>query len=182
MKKRIGNTLALYPMPLAVIGAMVEGKPNWLLAGHMGIMGHDHVMVSLAKAHYTNRGIKESGRLSINIVDEGLLPKADRAGCVSGIKEDKAGLFDFELAEGGAPIIAQAPVAMECRVEDIYETKGFENFICTIENTYVEQEALTAEGKIDYRAMKPVLFEMPTYEYLKTGDVVGKCMSFGKEE
>lgn len=71
---------------------------------------------------------------------------------------------------------------MECRVEDIYETKGFESFICTIENTYVEQEALTAEEKIDYRAMKPVLFEMPTYEYLKTGDVVGRCMSFGKEE
>ena len=25
---------------------------------------------------------------------------------------------------------------------------------------------------------KPVLFEFPTYEYLKTGDVLGKCLSF----
>ena len=53
MKKNIGNTLALYPTLLVVVGAMVNGKPNWLLVGHLGIMGHDHVMVSLAKPHYT---------------------------------------------------------------------------------------------------------------------------------
>ena len=40
---------------------------------------------------------------------------------------------------------------------------------------------LTEEGKLDYRSLKPVLFEMPTYEYLRTGDVIGKCMFFGKQ-
>ena len=180
MKKNIGNALALYPTPLVVVGAMVAGKPNWLLVGHLGIMGHDHVMVSLANAHYTNQGIKESKKLSINIVEESMLAKADRCGCVSGSKEDKSELFDFVLADGDVPMISQAPVVMVCSVEDIYETKGFENFICTIDNTYAEETVLTAEGKIDYRALKPVLFEMPTYEYLKTGGVIGKCMSFGK--
>lgn len=34
MKKNIGNGLALYPTPLVVVGAMVDGKPNWLLVGH----------------------------------------------------------------------------------------------------------------------------------------------------
>ena len=63
MKKKIGNALALYPTPLVVVGAMVDGKPNWLLVGHVGIIGHDHVMVSLASAHYTNKGIKESKKL-----------------------------------------------------------------------------------------------------------------------
>ena len=60
MKKNIGNALALYPTPLVVVGTMVDGRPNWLLAGHVGIIGHDHVMVSLAVAHYTNKGIRES--------------------------------------------------------------------------------------------------------------------------
>ena len=90
MKKNIGNALALYPTPLVVVGAMVNGKPNWLLVGHLGIMGHDHVMVSLAKAHYTNQGIKENQKLSINIVDEAMFAKADRSGCVSGNKKDKS--------------------------------------------------------------------------------------------
>lgn len=181
MKKNIGNTLALYPTPLVVVGAMVDGKPNWLLVGHLGIIGHDHVMVSLASAHYTNKGIKESKKLSINIVDEALLARADRSGCVSGSKEDKSKLFEYVVDDAGVPMIAQAPVTMVCSVEDIYETKGFESFICTIDGTYAEESVLNEEGKIDYRALKPVLFEMPTYEYLRTGDVIGKCMSFGRD-
>ena len=75
MKKNIRNGLALYPTPLVVVGAMVDGKPNWLLVGHLGIMGHDHVMVSLAKPHYTNQGIRETKKLSINIVDEAMLER-----------------------------------------------------------------------------------------------------------
>ena len=181
MKKRIGNALALYPTPLVVVGTMMEGKPNWVLVGHIGIIGHDRVMVSLAKPHYTNQGIKDNRTLSINIVDEAMLPKADYAGCVSGKQEDKSKLFPHHIAEGGVPIIDEAPVSMACIVEDIYETEGFESFICKIAATYAEESVLTAEGKIDYRTLKPVLFEMPTYEYLKTGDVIGKCRSFGKQ-
>lgn len=182
MKKHIGNTLALYPTPLVVVGAMVDGKPNWLLAGHLGILGHDHVMVSLAAAHYTNRGIREHKKLSINIVDEAMLAKADHSGCVSGSKEDKSDLFEYISDDAGVPMIAQSPVTMVCSVEDIYETKGFESFICTIDATYAEEGVLNEAGKIDYHVLKPVLFEMPTYEYLKTGDVIGKCMSFGREK
>ena len=181
MKKKIGNGVALYPTPLVVVGAMVNGKPNWLLVGHLGIMGHDHVMVSLAAAHYTNQGIKETRKLSINIVDEDMLAKADWAGCVSGNKVDKSTLFDYTLDDAGVPVITQSPVTMVCSVEDVYNTKGFESFICTIDATYAEESVLNGAGKIDYRALRPVLFEMPTYEYLRTGDVIGKCMSIGKE-
>ena len=145
MKKNIGNALALYPTPLVVVGAMVNGKPNWLLVGHLGIMGHDHVMVSLAKAHYTNQGIRATGKLSINIVDEALLPKADRAGCVSGHKEDKSGLFRWEMSENGVPMIADAPVVMVCTAADFYGTPGFDNVICTIDATYAD-EALAPEA------------------------------------
>ncbi len=182
MKKQIGNALALYPTPLVVVGAMLEGKPNWLLAGHIGIIGHDRVMVSLAKPHYTNQGIKASRALSIDLVDEAMLPKADYVGCVSGSAQDKSGVFPYRIGEAGAPLIDDAPVSMSCTVEDVYETEGFESFICKIAATWAEESVLTAEGKLDYRALKPVLFEMPTYEYLKTGDVIGKCRSFGKQE
>ena len=181
MKKNIGNALALYPTPLVVVGAMVNGKPNWLLVGHLGIMGHDHVMVSLAKAHYTKQGIRATGKISINIVDEALLPKADRAGCVSGHKEDKSGLFRWEMSENGVPMIADAPVVMVCTAADFYGTPGFDNVICTIDATYADEKVLDQDGKLDYSVLKPVLFEMPTYQYLKTGEVLGKCMTFGKE-
>ncbi len=44
LKKDLGSVLALYPTPLVLVGAMVDGKPNWVLAGHVGIMGHDHIL------------------------------------------------------------------------------------------------------------------------------------------
>ena len=128
MKKNIGNSLALYPTPLVVVGTMVNGKPNYVLVGHVGIIGHDRIMVSLAKPHYTNQGIKETRALTVNIVDEAMLPKADRTGCVSGNKTDKSEMFAYHTEGTGAP----------------------------------------------------VLFEMPTYEYLRTGDVIGKCMNISK--
>ena len=125
MKKNIGSQLALYPMPVTVAGAMNKDKPTWTLVAHVGIIGHDRVLVSLA-----------------------------------------------------APVITKAPLSLECSVEDIYNTPGFESFICTIDNTYVEEEHLNADGKVNYHTLKPVLFEFPIYEYLKTGDVLGKCLSF----
>lgn len=181
MKKEIGNSLALYPTPLVVVGAMVNGKPNWLLVGHLGIMGHDHIMVSLASAHYTNKGIRETKKLSVAIVDEAMLGKADYVGCISGSKEDKSEVFPYHMSEAGVPIIDEAPVVMECTVADIYETDGFENFICTINHVYAEEAVLDDKGKINYGVLKPVLFEMPTYKYLRTGEVIGSCMKIGKE-
>lgn len=180
MKKNIGSQLALYPMPVTVIGAMNGERPTWTLVAHVGIIGHDRVLVSLAAPHFINGVIKRKRKLSINIVDEGILPEADYAGSVSGAKEDKSKLFAYEQGAAGAPLITKAPVSIECEVGDIYTTPGFESFICTIENTYVEEVHLNGEGKINYQTLKPVLFEFPTYEYLKTGDVIGKCLSFKK--
>lgn len=180
MKKNIGKSLALYPTPLVVVGTMVNGKPNYVLVGHVGIIGHDRIMVSLAKPHYTNQGIKETRALTVNIVDESMLKKADRTGCVSGNKVDKSDMFAFHTEGTGAPVIDEAPVVMDCVVDDIYETEGFESFICKIDGVYAEENVLNDAGKIDYHTLKPVLFEMPTYEYLRTGDVIGKCMNISE--
>ncbi len=67
-KKNIGATLALYPCPVIVVGAMVKGKPTWTLVAHAGTVAHSHLMVSLVQAHYINKGIRETGKLSVNIV------------------------------------------------------------------------------------------------------------------
>ncbi len=71
------------------------------------------------------------------------------------------------LENEGAPIINEAPVVMECKVDDVYETENFESFILKIENTYAQEENLNEKGKIDYTKLKPILFEFPNYTYLK---------------
>ena len=125
MKKNIGSKLALYPVPITVVGAMNGDKPTWTLVGHLGIIGHSRVLVSLAAPHFINGKIKETKRLSINLVDESILPQADYVGSVSGNKTDKSDAFSYEMGDAGTPIITDSPLTMECSVEDIYETPNF---------------------------------------------------------
>ena len=148
MKKNIGNVLALYPTPAVVVGTEVNGKVNWLLVAHVGIIGHDQIMLSLFKKHYSNEGVKQTGKVSVNMVNEA--------------------------------VIDESPLVMECEVVDNYETETFDNFICKITNTYVDEDCLNEKDKPDYDKLKPVLFEMPNYTYLRTGETIGKCTSFGK--
>lgn len=180
-KKNIGNVLALYPKPMTVVGAEVEGKVNWLVVGHTGIIGHDRVLVSMSKSHYTNQGIRKSKKLSINLVSREMLPQADYVGSVSGASVNKSGVFKYHWGENGTPVIDASPLTMECNVEDIFETEGFDNFICSIANTYAAPEVLDSEGKLDYTQLKPVLFEFLTYSYIATGEIIGKCLNLDKQ-
>lgn len=180
-KKNIGSLLALYPKPLTVVGAEVGGKVNWLIVGHTGIIGHDRILVSMSKSHYTNQGIRESKKLSINLVNREMLPKADYVGSVSGASVDKSQVFAYHWGEDGTPVIDASPLTMECNVVDIFETDGFDNFICSVTNTYATLDVLDNDGKLDYTKLKPVLFEFPTYSYLATGEVIGKCRNLDKQ-
>ena len=180
-KKNLGKLLALYPKPMTVVGTKVEGKVNWLVVGHTGVIGHDRVLVSMSKQHYSNQGIKQSKKLSINLVSREMLPKADYVGSVSGETVDKSSVFAYHIGENGTPVIDVSPLTMECNVVDIYETEGFDNFICTVVNTYATPAVLDHNSKLDYARLKPVLFEFPTYSYLATGEVIGKCLNLDEE-
>ncbi len=180
-KKNLGSLLALYPKPMTVVGTEVNGKVNWLVVGHTGIIGHDRIMVSMSQGHYSNQGIRKSRRLSVNLVSRAMLDRADYVGSVSGADTDKSAVFAYHLGADGSPIIDEAPITMECRVEDIYETAGFDNFVCSIVNTYAADDVLDAEGRLDYTRLKPVLFEFPTYSYIATGEVIGKCLNLDKQ-
>lgn len=167
--------MGLYPTPLVVVGTMVEGRPNWVLVGHNGIMSFDEISINLNRIHYTNQGIHNSKALSVNMVDEKMLKKADYVGVFSGHDTDKSEIFEYSTGNTGAPIIDESPVSMDCRLKAVYENEKYENFICTVEDTYVEDSILDEHGHIDYRKFKPVLFESSTWEYMIAGDVIGKC-------
>lgn len=176
MKKNIGSKQVLYPTPLVVVGAMSGDEPTWTLVAHIGIPTHSNIMVSLAKAHFINQFVKKNEVFSINIVDESWLNEADYCGSVSGAKTSKADVFAWTAGDAGTPIIDSAKVSMELKVEDIYEMDVFENFMCSVLNTYAEESVLNEKGAVDYTVFKPVLFEMPGYAHLATGDKIADCL------
>lgn len=180
-KKKLGSLLALYPKPMTVVGAEVEGKVNWFVVGHTGIIGHDRILVSMSKRHHTNQGIRKSKKLSINLVSRAMLPKADGVGRVSGASVGKSAAFAYHWGENGTPVIDESPLTMECHVLDVYETDGFDNFVCAVATTYAAPDVLDSGDKLDYERLKPVLFEYPTYSYIATGEIIGRCLKLDQE-
>lgn len=178
--KNIGGIVGLYPTPDTVIGTVQNGKINWMNVAHVGVWGIDRMMLSIGKPHYTSKALQVGGNLSVNLVDEAMLVKADYVGIVSGKTVDKSEVFPtFHGQLTDAPLIENAPVAMECVIEEIHETRTHLNCIVRPVNTFVRDDALTEDGKIDFAKIHPILFEMQQTRYLRSGDAVGLCWNMG---
>ena len=88
-KARIGIS------PSVIVGAIVNGKANYITLGQCGglSMNPPMVYVSINKVHYTNAGIKENGYFSVNIPSDNVVQKMDYVGLVSGRDMDKSSVF-----------------------------------------------------------------------------------------
>ena len=180
MKKNIGSRSLLYPLPLVILGAANGDKPTWTLIAHVGVMGLNKVVVSSWEGHFINKLIKERGKFSINSVTEKMLPEADVTGILSGNNDDKSFIFEYTIGDHGTPVINASPISMECTVEHIYKTPEFDNFICTVDAAYAENDCISADGVVDIEKAAPVLFEFPGYNYVRMGKVIGKGKTFAK--
>jgi flavin reductase (DIM6/NTAB) family NADH-FMN oxidoreductase RutF len=183
MKKTLGPVNALYPSLTTIVGAMVDGKPNFLTIAHVGILNHgtpQYISVGLGKVHYTNRGIHENRAFSVNIPGQDLVAEADYVGLVSGKKTDKSGFFDLHYGQtANAPLISACPVAMECVLHDVYDLPTHDVFIGEIKEVHADEAVLTGDA-IDMAKLRPLLFEMGTMHYWAIGEPVAKCWNVGK--
>ncbi len=183
--KNIGKVVGLYPTPVVIVGMYVDNRVNWINIAHIGIIGLDSVMLSMVSDHFSNKGIKQYKACSINILSVDEIEAVDYVGIVSGEKVDKSQIFPHEITdELHVPIIKSARVAMECELTDIYQTSNHDNFILKVVNTFVDENVLNEDGKIDYLKVNPLMFEMPNRKYLSLGEELGKCWNIGlkKEE
>ncbi len=182
--KQLGPVNALYPMPTTLVGATVNGKPNFITIAHVGIMNHgtpQYISLGMAKVHYTNAGIKENKTFSVCLPSENLMVETDYCGIMTGKKTDKAALFEVFYGElKTAPMIRECPVCMECRLEKTFDFNTHDIFIGEIVETYADESVLS-EGKVDISKLKPLLFDMSSIKYWAVGESLGKCWNAGKQ-
>jgi flavin reductase (DIM6/NTAB) family NADH-FMN oxidoreductase RutF len=184
MKMKIGNQNVLYPTPVTIVGALVNGKINFINIAHVGILnaGAPHLIsLGMGKIHHTNAGIRENKTFSINILSQDQMVEMDYVGMVSGSKTDKSGVFETFFGElKTAPIIQNCPLSMECRLYDTYDLKTHDVFIGEIVATYGDENVL-CDGKVDLAKVKPLLFDMASKKYWSLGTAVGSCWNVGKQ-
>ena len=182
--KPIGPVNALYPMPTTLVGATVNGKPNFIAIAHVGILNHGHpqyISLGMHKSHYTNAGIHENRTFSVCLPGEDLMAETDYCGIMTGKNTDKAALFDVFYGElKTAPMIGQCPVCMECRLHQVLDFETHDIFVGEIAETYAADSVLN-DGGIDIAAVRPLLFDMSSKQYWTLGPARGKCWSVGKQ-
>jgi flavin reductase (DIM6/NTAB) family NADH-FMN oxidoreductase RutF len=179
-KVDLGAELALYPSLTVLVGATVNGSPNFLTIAHVGICDLQRISLGLSKTHYTNAGIREHGCFSVNIPSQELVEKTDFCGIASGRKVDKAGLFEvFHGKLDRAPMIAECPVCLECRLERVVDFPRHDLFVGEIVGTYADAAVLT-DGRIDLAKVRPLLFDMPSRGYWALGERLADAWEIGK--
>lgn len=180
MKISLGAKNCLYPMPTTLVGANVNGKPNYATMAHVGIMDFVSVSLGMNKAHYTNAGIKENRTFSINIPSLTLLRVADYCGLVSGRRVDKSGLFTTVYGRlQTAPMIAECPISMECRLLQVVDFPNHDVFIGEIVETFCDESCLT-DGVVDFAKVQPFLFTMNDKSYWRLGERLARAWNVGK--
>ncbi|MDD4050454.1 MAG: flavin reductase family protein [candidate division Zixibacteria bacterium] len=182
-KVNVGPNAFGYPMPMSLVGTMVEGRPNFMAAAWVSRVNPSPPMMAVAigKSHATNTGIKQQGSFSINFPGVDLIKATDYCGLVSGKKTDKSKVFEVYYGQlETAPLIAACPFGLECRLIDTVELPIDDLFIGEIVAAYTEEKYMT-EGSLDVRLMKPFLLTMPDNRYWAVGEVVGKAWQDGRD-
>jgi flavin reductase (DIM6/NTAB) family NADH-FMN oxidoreductase RutF len=185
-KTTFGPQTLLYPMPALIIGANVDGKPNFMTAAWAGIANAEPPMISVAirQVRHTLKGIRQNMTFSVNMPSTDMVTETDYCGITPGIQADKAKDCNFEVFYGKletVPLVEQCPVNLECKVEHMLELGSHILVIGKIEETYVSDSCLTG-GRPDVSKIKPLVFTMsPASQYQSLGEVIGKAFSIGKE-
>lgn len=183
-KTRIGARAFLYPMPTVLVGANVNGKPNYITIAYCGIVRHKPPMISVAcsRNHYTYSGIVANKTFSVNIPSEEMVEIVDYVGISSGKRVDKSTLFNtFYGALGTAPMIRECALNLECLLVQTVDIGGTPDiFIGEIVETYAEDKCLT-DGLPDIKKINPIIFSNNDNNYFKVGDHLAKAFSVGKK-
>jgi flavin reductase (DIM6/NTAB) family NADH-FMN oxidoreductase RutF/effector-binding domain-containing protein len=181
------ETGAFIPMPVAptvLVGANVDGRPNYLAVGFASgaNMKPPVLCVSLNRRHHTVKGIRENGTFSVNIPSAAHMRESDYCGLVSGRSVDKSGVFtSFYGQLGTAPMIEEFPIVCECRLVGQPVDFSMDSvFFGEVIQCYVDKSLYRKGARPDILKIDPLLTGLDR-QYRRVGEALGKAFSVGWE-
>lgn len=173
----------LYPMPVLIIGTYDEGgEANAMNAAWGGISEEREISVCVSDDHKTTANFLLTGAFTVSVADVKNVVAADYVGIVSGNdvpdKVKKCGLTAIRSEVVNAPIFAEMPFALECKVKS-YDKESC-RLVGEIINISVDEEILT-DGRIDLTKFRPIAYDPSGHNYVALGETVGKAFSDGRK-
>jgi len=144
-----GNVLS--PLPVILVGALVDERPNYLVIGYAAPFDFGkQIFFSIYKERYTARGILAHRTFSVNVPSVALLEQVRICGSTSGNDLDKSTLFENFFGQlKTAPMIRECPLNMECEITEIVDTELNHGVIGRVVGSYVDDHLLKDEKTID---------------------------------
>ena len=167
----------LYPVPAVMVSCGREGEtPNIITVAWAGTICSDPAMVSISvrKERFSHSIIRDTGEFVINLVNKRLVRATDYCGVKSGRDVDKfkeTGLTREKADQVKAPMIAEAPVNIECRVREVKELGSHHIFLAEVVAVHADEKYMDEKKRFDLNRAKPIVYSHG--EYLATGKKLG---------
>ena len=147
-----GSTL-LAPVPPTMVSCGTMEKPNIITVAWTGIVNSQPPMtyISVRPSRYSYELIKQSGEFVINLTPASLVRQADWCGVKSGREVDKfeaCKLTPLKANQVSAPLIAECPINLECRVKTVTPLGSHDMFLADIVGVNVDEQYLDENGKL----------------------------------
>ena len=167
----------LYPLPVVMVSAAdKEGRDDIITVAWAGTVCTNPPMVSISirPERYSYHMIRETGEFVINLTTEELAFATDYCGVKSGRDVDKfkeTGLTREKAEKVKAPMIAEAPVSIECKVKEIRELGSHHMFIAQVAAVHADEKYMDEKNRFDLNRARPIVYSHG--EYLGTGKKLG---------
>ncbi|MBO4356503.1 MAG: flavin reductase family protein [Clostridia bacterium] len=144
----------LAPVPAVLVTSSFQGKNNVMTVAWTGVLNSvpPKTYVSVRKSRYSHELISKSGEFVINLPNRDLLKATDFCGIISGKavdKFEKCGLLIEKGSVVSAPVISQAPLALECKVTDVIELGSHDMFVADIVSVVADEGIIDKNGRAD---------------------------------
>lgn len=176
MKKVKPGSTALFPVPAVLVTCGVE-KPNIISLAWVGTVSSAPPAVSIGvrPERFSHGLIKDSGEFVVNLPRSDQVDLVDYCGHVSGRNVDKwaaCGLTPAPSNKVRTPLIAECPVALECRVTHHLALGAHDLFIGEVLSVQADEDVLDVHGRMDYDRADPLAYVRGFYWRL--GEELGR--------
>lgn len=168
----------LYPLPAVMVSVGdKKGETNIITVAWTGTICSSPAMlyVSVRPERYSYHMIQETGEFVVNLTTEELVRATDYCGVRSGKDVDKwkeTGLTRGKAEKlSYAPVIAESPVNLECRVTEVKKLGSHDMFLAEVVAVQVDEKYLDENGK--FCLNETGLMAYSHGEYLSLGEKLG---------
>ena len=131
--------------------------------------------ISVRKERHSYDIIRRNGEFVINLTTEAMARATDWCGVRSGAKEttwEAMGLTPMANDHVKAPLIAESPLSICCKVRQVIELGSHDMFLADVVGIEADERYIDPEtGKFSLEKAKPIVYSHG--EYFRLGELIG---------